>query len=51
MHKFPLPIHDIKTKAELDLSGKELGALGAVVIAALLPLNASRAIFGYVYYR
>jgi hypothetical protein len=50
MHKFPLPINDIKTKAELDLSGKELDALEAVVIAALLPLNVSRAIFGYAYY-
>jgi hypothetical protein len=44
MHKFPLPIQDIKTKAELDLSGKELNHLDAIVIAALLPLNVSRAI-------
>ena len=51
VHKFPLPVQDIKTKAELDLSGKELYALDAVVIAALLPLNVSRAIFGYAYYR
>ena len=51
MHKFPLPIHDIKTKAELDLSGKELNHLDAIIIAALLPLNVSRALFGYLYYR
>ena len=50
MHKFPLPIQDIKTKAELDLSGKELNHLDAIIIAALLPLNVSRAIFGYLYY-
>ena len=42
VHKFPLPVQDIKTKAELDLSGKKLDALDAVVIAALLPLNVSR---------
>ena len=51
MHKFPLPIQDIKTKAELDLSGKELNHLDAIIIAALLPLNVSRALFGYLYYR
>jgi hypothetical protein len=39
MHKFPLPIHDIKTKAELDLSGKELNSADAIVLASLLPLN------------
>jgi hypothetical protein len=51
VHKFPLPIQDIKTKAELDLSRKGLNHLDAIVIAALLPLNVSRAIFGYLYYR
>jgi hypothetical protein len=51
MRKFPLPIKDIKTKAELDLSGKELNHLDAIIIAALLPLNVSRALFGYLYYR
>jgi hypothetical protein len=51
VHKFPLPIQDIKTKAELDLSGKELNHLDAIIIAALLPLNVSRALFGYLYYR
>jgi hypothetical protein len=47
MYKFPLPIQDIKTKVELDLSGKELCSLDAIVIAALLPLNVSGTIFGY----
>jgi hypothetical protein len=47
MHKFPLPIEDIKTKAELDLSGKGLVDLDAIVLAALLPLNVSRLICGY----
>jgi hypothetical protein len=45
VHKFPLPIQDIKTKAELDLSRKELNYLDDIVIAALLPLNVSRAIW------
>jgi hypothetical protein len=51
VHKFSLPIQDIKTKAELDLSRKGLNHLDVIVIAALLPLNVSRAIFGYLYYR
>jgi hypothetical protein len=42
MHKYRLPIEDIKTKAELDLSGKGLADLDAIVLAALLPLNVSR---------
>jgi hypothetical protein len=41
LHKFLLPIQDIKSKAELDLSGKELNHLDAILIAALLPLNVS----------
>jgi hypothetical protein len=41
VHKFPLPIQDIKTKAELDFSGKELNHLDATIIAVLLPLNVS----------
>jgi hypothetical protein len=41
VHKSSLPIQDIKTKAELDLSGKELTHLDAIIIAALLPLNVS----------
>jgi hypothetical protein len=41
MCKFPLPIQDIKTKAELELSGKLLVGEDAIVIAALLPLNVS----------
>jgi hypothetical protein len=47
IHTFPLPIQEIKTKAELDLSGKELGVLDVVVLAALLPLNVSGTICGY----
>jgi hypothetical protein len=47
MYKFPLPIQDIKTKIELDFSGKELCSLDAIVIAALLPLNVSGTQFGY----
>ena len=41
MHKFPLPIQDIKTHAELELSGKALSGLDAIVIAELMPLNVS----------
>jgi Ran GTPase-activating protein (RanGAP) involved in mRNA processing and transport len=41
MHTFPLPIEDIKTNAELDLSGNGLVCLDAIVLAALLPLNVS----------
>ena len=41
VNKFALPIQDIKTKAELDLSGKELGVEDAIIIAALIPLNVS----------
>jgi hypothetical protein len=48
MHKFPLPIQDIKAKAELDLSRKELNSLDAIVVAALLPLNVSQIIFGWL---
>ena len=47
MYKFPLPIQDIKTKIELNFSGKELCSLDAIVIAALLPLNVSGTHFGY----
>ena len=39
--QFPLPIQDIKTKAELDFSGKKLGIEDAIFIAALVPLNVS----------
>ena len=39
--KAPLPFQDVKTEAELDLSGKGLGAEGAMVIGALIPLNVS----------
>ena len=39
IHKHELPIQEIKTTTELDLSNKELNNLDAIVIAALLPLN------------
>ena len=39
IHKHELPIQEIKTATELDLSNKELNGLDAIVIAALLPLN------------
>ena len=39
IHKYELPIQEIKTATELDLSNKELNHLDAIVIAALLPLN------------
>ena len=42
INMFPLPIQDIKTKAELDFSGKRLQVENAVVIAALIPLNVSQ---------
>jgi hypothetical protein len=41
MYKFSLPIQDIKTKAELNFSAKELTYLDAIVLAALLPLDVS----------
>ena len=43
INKFALPVQDIKTKAELDLSGKGLGVEDAIILAALIPLNVSRA--------
>jgi hypothetical protein len=41
VNKFPLPIQDIKSKAELDFSGKELKVEDVIIIAALIPLNVS----------
>ena len=41
INKFALPVRDIKTKTELDLSGKDLGVEDAIIIAALIPLNVS----------
>ena len=41
INEFPLPFQDIKTKSELDLSGKGLGMEDASVIAAFIPLNVS----------
>jgi hypothetical protein len=39
VNTFPLPIQDIKSKAELDFSGKELNIDDAIIIAALIPSN------------
>ena len=39
IHKCELPIQEIKTATELDLSNKGLNFMDAIVIAALLPLN------------
>ena len=41
INKFALPIQEIKTKSELDLSGKSLGVEDAIIIAALIPPNVS----------
>jgi hypothetical protein len=41
VNTFPLPIQDIKLKAELDFSGKELKGEDIVIIAALIPSNVS----------
>ena len=43
MHKYKLPIKEIKTAKELDLSNKELGFLDAMVIAALIKVYADSA--------
>ena len=40
MHKYKLPIKEIKTAKELDLSNKELIAIDAIVIAALIEVRA-----------
>ena len=39
MSKYELPVQEIKTATELDLSGKGLGYLDAIVIAALLKVQ------------
>jgi hypothetical protein len=49
VNTFPLPIQDIKSKAELDFSGKGLKVEDAIIIAALIPSNVSRTIFGHPY--
>ena len=51
VNKFPLPIQDIKSKAELDFSGKGLGVEDLIIIAALIPLNVSRTTFPQSCYR
>jgi hypothetical protein len=42
VNTFPLPIQDIKSKAELNFSGKRLKVEDTIIIAALVPLNVSR---------
>ena len=39
MDNFALPVQDIKTKSQLDLSRKELGVDDALMAAALIVLN------------
>jgi hypothetical protein len=46
VNTFPLPIQDIKSKAELDFSGKELRVEDIIIIAALIPSNVSHT---YIY--
>jgi hypothetical protein len=41
----PYPIQDIKSKSELNFSGKELNVEDAIIIAALIPSNVSRTMF------
>jgi hypothetical protein len=41
VNTFPLPIQDIKSKAELDFSGKELTSEAIITTAALIPSNVS----------
>jgi hypothetical protein len=38
-YRYELPVQEIKTATELDLSGKGLGYLDAIVIAALLKVQ------------
>jgi hypothetical protein len=45
VNTFALPIQDIKSKAELDFSGKELFDDDAIIIAALMLSNVSRTVF------
>jgi hypothetical protein len=52
VNTFPLPIQNIKSKAALDFSGKELEVEDAIIIAALIPSNVSHTIYIYPsYYR
>ena len=39
MHKYKLPVKEIKTAKELDLSNKELIDIDAIVIAALIEVR------------
>jgi hypothetical protein len=45
VNTFPLPIQDIKSKSELDFSGRGLKVEDAIIIAALIPANVSRKLF------
>ena len=44
MNKYKLPVKEIKTAKELDLSNKELNALDAIVIAALIQVRNCKAL-------
>jgi hypothetical protein len=50
VNSFPLPIQDIKSKAELDFSGNRLKVEDAIVIAALIPSNVSTKLFPHPCY-
>jgi hypothetical protein len=50
VNTFPLPIQDIKSKAELDFSGKKLQVEDVIIIAALIPSNVSRTTFPHPCY-
>jgi hypothetical protein len=39
MNKYELPVQEIKTATELDLSGKGLSPLDAIVIAPLMKVQ------------
>ena len=39
MNKYELPVQEIKTATELDLSGKGLNHLDAIVVAALIKVQ------------
>jgi hypothetical protein len=45
VNTFPLQIQDIKSKAELDFSGRGLEVEDVIIIAALIPSNVSQTIF------
>jgi hypothetical protein len=50
VNTFRLPIQDIRSKAELDFSGKGLKVEDAIIIAALIPSTVSRTILPHPCY-